>query len=666
MQFSMATLAARTAAALLTLAAASSVQAAVGAVTVSDDGTVFTLSNGVVTAKILKRNGNLGSLTYNGIEMTAGNVERPTSYWSHNAASDNTVAKVTIDPTQNDGERAEVSVKGLANGKPMGQGPGGSAIADIEIRYTLERGLTGLYTYSIWTHKQEYPFTSVGEARFLVKLNDSVFDWMTVDAKRNFQMFTAKDWNYGTVMNMKEVRLLTTGVQKGKVEHKYDYSANQFETLAWGWSSTKAHVGCWFVNPTIEYLSGGPTKIELSAHRDATFNPDQKDAPAPPCLLNYWRGSHYGGSSIVVPQGEEWTKVIGPFLIYCNGGTGKETPEALWKDALARVPKETGAWPYDWVQGVDYPRQKERATVRGHLALNDPQAKEKTFAYLRVGLAHPDYMPAANPTAAGRGGPPQPVTWQNDAKFYQFWTKASDDGTFSIPDVRPGKYTLHAISNNVLGEFAKADITVEAGKPLDLGSLEWTPVRHGKQVWEIGVPDRTCDEFFRGDMYNTWGLYNQYAKDFPNDVNYTVGTSDWRKDWNLMQVPHWDGKEIKTDTGVDYKGRATTWTIHFNMPAAAHGKATLRLAFAGTEARSLAVAVNEQPAGTVTGLMNTAVIHRDADRSYWQERDVPFDGSLLKAGDNTIKLTVPEGSTTAGVAYDYLRLELEEGAKQAG
>jgi rhamnogalacturonan endolyase len=653
------------AAALLAFAVVSTARAADDSVTGRDDGNVFILSNGVVTAKILKRNGNLGSLVYKGIEMTAGSVDRPTSYWSHNAASDNTVARVTIDPATNGGERAEISVKGLANGKPMGAGPGGSAIADIEIRYTLEKGLTGLYTYTIWTHKPDYPYTSVGEARFLIKLNDDVFDWMTVDAKRNFQMFTAHDWNYGTVMNMKEVRLLTTGVQKGKVEHKYDYSANQFETLAWGWSSTGKKVGCWFVNPTIEYLSGGPTKIELSAHRDATFNPDAKDAPAPPCLLNYWRGSHYGGSSIVVPQGEEWTKVVGPFLIYCNGGAGNETPESLWKDALARTPKETAAWPYAWVQGVDYPHQNERATVSGHLTLNDPQAKNKSFAYLRVGLAHPDYTPAANPAGGGRGGggAPRQVTWQDDAKFYQFWTKASEDGTFSIPDVRPGQYTLHAIANNILGEYAKADITVEAGKPLNLGTLEWKPVRDGKQVWEIGVPDRTCDEFFHGDIYNTWGLYNQYAKDFPNDVDYTVGKSDWHKDWNLMQVPHWDGKEIKTATGTNYMGRATTWTIHFAMPAASKGKATLRLAFAGTEARSLAVAVNDQPAGTVTGLMNTGAIHRDADRSYWQERDVAFDASLLHAGDNTIKLTVPEGQTTAGVEYDYLRLEVEEGGQ---
>ncbi len=648
----------------LSLAAAwASTARAADAVTVTDDGEVFTLTNGIVTAKVLKRNGNLGSLVYRGIEMTAGSIQRPSSYWSHNAASDNTTARVTIDPATNGGERAEVSIKGLSNGKPMGAGPGGSAIADIEIRYTLERGLSGLYTYTIWEHKPDYPYTSVGEARFLVKLNDAVFDWMTVDAKRNFQMFSAHDWNYGTVLNMKEVRLLNTGIQKGEVEHKYDYSANQFDTLAWGWSSTGQHVGCWFVNPTTEYLSGGPTKIELSAHRDATFNPDAKDAPAPPCLLNYWRGSHYGGSSIVVPQGEEWTKVVGPFLIYCNGGAASETPEALWKDALARRPVETRAWPYGWVEGVDYPHAAQRSTVSGRLLLSDAQAKGPGLTHLRVGLSHADYTPPANPAGAARGGPPRVVTWQDDAKYYQFWARANADGSFSIPDVRPGTYTLHAIADNVLGEFAQADVTVETGKPLELGSLTWKPVRYGRQLWEIGEPDRTCSEFRGGTDAYSWGMYNKYAAAFPDDVNYTIGTSDPAKDWYLMEVPHWDGKTLQKGGGTDYQGRQTTWTIHFAMPAAVRGKATLRLAFAGAEARSLTVAVNDQDVSRITGLLNTGMIHRDADRSYWQERDVPFDAAMLKKGDNTIKLTVPAGLTTAGVAYDYLRLELDEEAK---
>ncbi len=631
-------------------------------VSVTDDGLFFTLKNGIVTAKVVKDTGNLGSLEYNGIEILAGNVQRPAGYWSHNARTRDPadrMAKVTIDPKNNDGERAEVSVKGLCKGGQMGAGsPGGGAIADIEIRYTLERGLSGLYTWSIWEHTQEHPYTNVGEARFLLKLNDRVFDWMTVDAQRNFKSITAKDWNYGTPLNMKEVRRINTGDMKGRIEHKYDYSANQFDVLAWGWSSTSKNIGCWFINPTIEYLSGGPTKIELSAHRDATFTPQDKEAPAPPCLLNYWRGSHYGSTNLAVGQGEQWTKVIGPFLIYCNAGN---SPDALRKDALARVPVEQKAWPYDWAKHAAYATSDQRATVQGKLTLqNDPDVGTP-LANLLVGLTVPEYLPPAVGGRAGRGfgGPPRPVNWQNDAKNYQFWTRANPDGTFTIPAVRPGKYVLHAFASGFLGEFVKADITVEPGKPLDLGTLAWTPKRFGRTLWEIGIPDRSAAEFFKGDKASSWGLYLQYARDFPNDVTFTVGKSDFRKDWFLMQVPH---NEDPANVDGKGNGRATPWHVKFSLDHAPKGKATLRLAFAGTETRSLALSINGKELPPLTGFLNTSSIHRDSATSYFQTRDVSFDATALKEGDNDLTLTVPTGSLASGVMYDYLRLELDEAA----
>jgi rhamnogalacturonan endolyase len=165
-------------------------------------------------------------------------------------------------------------------------------------------------------------------------------------------------------LNMKEVRRLTTGLYSGQVEHKYDYSAVQFEIPAYGWSSTEHHVGLWFVNPSIEYLSGGPTKVELTGHLDV-------NAGAAPTVLNYWRGSHYGGSSCRIAKGEAWTKVIGPFLIYCNSAPDHDQ---MWKDALARAAKEAAAWPYDWIAGVDYPGKNQRGSVTGTITVKDPQA----------------------------------------------------------------------------------------------------------------------------------------------------------------------------------------------------------------------------------------------------------------------------------------------------
>jgi rhamnogalacturonan endolyase len=621
---------------LIALGAARFARAAGEPVRIVEDQSSYTLDNGTLQAMVSKRSGGLVSLKYNGLETLDAGSDHTPGYWSHAAGGPSVIDSITIDPTKTAGERGEVSVKAVSGGEAMGRGPGGSVVADIEIRYSLGRGDSGLYTYSILTHKSEYPATSLGEARFCAKLSDAVFDWMTVDADRNMKVITTYDWNHGTVMNMKEARLMNSGQYKGQVEHKYDYSANQFDTLAWGWSSTAHHVGLWFVNPTIEYLSGGPTKVELSAHRDATFGTNP-NAPAPPCLLNYWRGSHYGGSSCVVAAGEEWTKVVGPFLIYCNAGA---TPDAMWKDALARADKESAAWPYEWVAGVDYPHKPQRAKVSGEIALVDPGMPGSKMSHLLVGLTAPDYK------ISGRRGP-STVDWQLDAKHYEFWTRGDHSGRFAIANVRPGEYTLHAIADGVLGEFTQAEVTVKPGGSLDLGHLEWKPVRYGRQLWDIGIPDRTAREFLHGDHFWQWGLYDQYPKDFPNDVNYVIGKSDYHKDWNYCQCPRADRPE------------GTTWSITFDLPEAPHGKATLRLAFAATSARSLTVGINDKPAGDVTGLPDTATIRRDGIRGYWTARDVAFDAGLLKQGTNVLKLTIPPGNPMSGIEYDYLRLELD-------
>ena len=703
--------------------------AANNAVIITENDSVFTLDNGIVTAQVSKRSGDLTSLKYKNLELLENNSGRAYGYWSHDASrGEQHFTSVTIDPKSNQGEHGEVSVKGISGGRPMGNGPGGSVIADIEIRFALNRGDSGVYTYSIFSHPTNYPGTSLGEARFCAKLNDEVFDWMTVDANRNMQVITTYDWNHGVVMNMKEARRMTSGLYNGEVEHKYDYSANQFDTLAWGWSSTKQNVGIWFVNPTVEYLSGGPTKVELSAHRDATFG-NNPNAPAPPCLLNYWRGSHYGGSVCSVAQGEAWTKVIGPFLIYCNSAKGHD---ALWKDALARSGKESKAWPFDWVQGVDYPHKNERAAVSGRLVLNDPQAPNLKLTNLLVGLSAPDYMPprinragggfggfslfgggedesaATNATAnastnapggntstnqlaggarfrnngqgqggtntfggrrGGRGGGgfggggfgmPRIVEWQNDAKHYEFWVRGDAQGRFSIPNVRPGNYTLHAIADGVLGEFTMTNVTVEAGKNIDLAKLDWQPARFGKQLWDIGIPNRKGSEFFKGDDYFHWGWYLQYPKLFPDDVTYVVGKSDFHKDWFFEQVPH---SENPDSTDGKAPGRSTTWSVKFNLPAVPHGKAILRLAICGIGTRNLAVSVNDQSVGNVTGLQYNATINRDGIGGSWLEKDVSFDAASMKAGENVLKLTIPAGGLTSGILYDYIRLELDETSK---
>ncbi len=681
-------------------------------VMVTDDGPTYTMTNGYLTVKVDKGTGDLVSVKTS--KTVTPNVElmgfvsgHHAGYWEQSPAlAARREAKITIDPASVGGERAEVSVKGWSDGKsilgqhPTAAGQEGGLIADLEIRYSLGRGEDGLYTYAIFTHEPTYPAGSVGESRFGFKLSAKVFDWLSIDDQRNALMPTGADWDAGTDLNMKESRRLTTGVYKGRAEHKYDYSADQSKIPAFGWSSTKEHVGLYLINPSFEYLSSGPLHFELTGHLDDGDGGD-------PTLLDYWRGTHYGGSVLSFAGNETWTKVVGPIFIYVP--TGGE-PNELFTKAKKQAVVEQGQWPYGWVKGVDYTPAAERAVVMGQLKLVDPQAASGKLENLLVGLSFPDQAavsrpvrveepaaapatpPAASATpaapavdpdhpaqlnaqgqrvnrgtyvpprsagaAAGFRFPPQPITWQNDAKHYEFWVRGAEDGSFVIRNVRPGTYQLHAVADGVLGAYdATASVTIVPGQKLDLGTIEWHPVRYGKQIWQIGTPNRSAKEFLKGDDHWHWGMYIEYAKLFPNDIDFSVGKSDPAKDWFIYQVPH--DTDFKPD-GRD-QGRATPWTIHFEMPSGVQptGKATLRFGLDGVSTRSLAISVNGKDAGTVTDLFGAgASMIRDGIEGTWIERDFSFDASLLKPGANTIVLTVPAGGVANGICYDVVRLEV--------
>ena len=346
-------------------------------------------------------------------------------------------------------------------------------------------------------------------------------------------------------------------------------------------------------------------------------------------------------------------------------------------------------WPYDWVNGVDYPHKDQRGNVTGQLVLNDPQAATTKLPHLTVGLAHPDYTSRAGGFVL-RSGNGNLVTWAHDGNYYQFWTDGTDDGKFTITNVRPGTYTLHAFADGVLGEFAQTNITVEAGKISGPGQdSNGSPCATASRSGKSAIPTAPADKFFKGDGANywLWGWCLRYPLLFPNDITYTIGKSDYHKDWFFEQVPHgetdaWKNPDAKDPANQRFgwvkpatpgqdmwrtigHGRATTWTIKFNMDKAEQGQATLRVALAGADGNGgLAVAVNGQSVGTIRTVATNALRY-NTDKGVWREYTQTFDAALLKPGENEMKLTVPAGDLTSGVVYDYLRLELNEDYKPA-
>jgi rhamnogalacturonan endolyase len=695
-------------------------------VTLTDNGGTWTLDNGIVKAIIDKTNGDMNSLFYKGVD-TMGHEQGQAGYWEQDpsaaASAGGLTNSITINPSENGGARAEVSVKGVTGGRIQltPNAPGGGTFCDMEIRYAMGRGDSGVYVYAIYSHPAAYRAGGVGsESRYITKINQT-FDWISVDADRNMLECTPTDWGSGVVVHAKEQRIMNFGLYRNSVEHKYSYSGVQYKTPAYGWSSTQDHIGIWFINPTIEYLSGGATKQELDCHFGDNDNPD-------PIILDYWEGGHYdGGSTCRIAAGEAWSKVVGPIFIYVNSLANPKQPSqadlaklaattgnpvvppawmknanALFQDALSRAKKETAQWPYDWVNGVDYPHKDQRGAVTGQIVLKDPQAATARFSHLTVGLAHPD----GASRGGGFGGRGRAADGVHDAKYYQFWSDGGKNGRFTITNIRPGTYTLHAFADGVLGDFVQTNIIVEAGRSLDLGQLDWKPVRYGRQLWDIGYPDRTGGKFFKGDGANywLWGWYLRYALLFPNDITYTIGKSDYHKDWFFEQVPHatnltfinpnakdpenqrfgWVKAESldqypQTNThgpwAIYGHGQATTWTIKFNLDKPVQGRAALRMALAGVNGiTQFAVTVNGHSVGAIgdggsaenARLMNTSTIHYNSDKGLWQERTLRFNAALLKPGENQMQLTVPAGDLTSGVVYDYLRLELDENFKPDG
>lgn len=575
-------------------------------VRVSEDERTYTLDNGVTRAVVDRRTGNLDGLWFAGTDLLKGGE----GYWSfvgesdrHSVNSAGTRATSTV-RTRTPG-RAEVAVHLEPSGRP------GELPAAAEYRYALLADDPGLYITAEYHHAPGRAPFSLGEARYVVKLDGGLFDHLTIDAKRNGPMPSGADWEQGAPLNLKEARRMTTGRFKGKAEHKYGYSAVLAETPAYGWCSSAKGLGVWMINPSMEYIAGGPTKMELTGHLDGGRG-------GRPTLLNMWLGSHYGGSTLKVERGEDWKKQIGPFVLYPNRG---RDPAALWSDALKRADIERVRWPYAWAEP-----QSTRGAVEGRLEIADAWDASLSPANVRVGLAAPG------------------VDWQKDAKHGQYWTRADAVGRFRIPHVPPGRYTLHAFADGVLGELAREGIMVAASATNNLRVVRWRPEHKGRTVWQIGKADRTAEEFRHGAEAWQWGRYLEYAKDFPDDVTFVIGKSDPARDWNYCQ-PH-------------RAGRPTVWTVQWNETIVTPGRWALRLAFAGARSGTrIAVSVNGRPAGDTGWLPETGAMHRDAARGYWFERTVEFDSKLLRPGTNTVSLALRSSVWHQGVLYDCVRLE---------
>lgn len=559
----------------------------------------------------------------------------------------------------------------------------------MDVHFSMLRGSPGFYVTAIFSHRGQDGAMGMGETRDNIYAG-AIFNWMSVDAARNKLMEVQPGARAVGVFGAPvECSLWTDGIYEGRYEDKYKYSADFGGQRVWGWSSVGqggANVGLWQVTASPEYYSDGPMKRDLMSHIGTT-------------ILNYFESSHYGsaGTDGNWTNGEVWTKVYGPYFIYCNNITNtitatNQAARMLYSDAMAQASAEAAAWPYGWFTNANYAALSGRGAISGQIAINDVDNPNANASNLWVGAIQ------------------QPSTSQNVYDFQQwmktcqFWVKTGSNGVFTIPNVIAGtNYTLFAFGPGAAGTFQSQPlsgggppitvdiptspfgVTVTAGATNNLGTITWTPTRVGPTVFEIGYPDRTAAKFRHGEDYwvgdigpspvaplPIWSKFLEYPFDFPNGPNYVVGQSRWTTDWNFVQP-------VVTDMSGNYN--PSTSTITFNLATAPANAATasLYIGLASDYQGALVVTVNGNNLGTVAGAVSTPNANgangyfpaysgsgnesdttvREGINSVFSDERITFPASLLQSGQNTITITMRKGGYFANHAmYDYIRLEL--------
>ncbi|KAJ9670319.1 hypothetical protein PVL29_026699 [Vitis rotundifolia] len=605
------------------------------------------MDNGIVELTLAKPEGSVVGIKYKGVEnlLSHRHKEHSRGYldcvWQQNGQwvfLGNSFRVIN----QNE-SHVEVSFK-----RPWEPSDDSGPRLSVDKRFIMLRGSSGFYAYAIYERLEGWHGTSIWQTRLVFKLNEDLFDYMAISDTRQRVMPTAEDRERGEPLAYPEAVLLTNPSNpdlEGEVDDKYQYSSDSKDNKVHGWISQKSGVGFWIITPSDEFRISGPLKQELTSH-------------AGPVAIAAFTSSHYVGKpeEEIFKDGEAWKKVYGPIFIYLNSVSNKKEAISLWSDAKQQLLKEVYSWPYSFPLSQDFPKYHQRGSVKGRLLVLDKYINQAptpaSLAY--VGLSLP-----------GEAG-----SWQTEIKGYQFWTQADEEGNFSIRAVRAGTYNLFAWVPGIMGDYKyDAIITIKPGHKIKLGNIVFEPPRHGPTLWEIGIPDRTAAEFFvpdvdprfinklyvKQDKFRQYGLWDRFTDIYPNqDPVYTVGKSDYRKDWFFAHV----NRRV-----TNYIFQGTTWQIVFDLPVVDKAATyKFRLVLAGANLAQLEVRLNDPNAARPllsTGLIGREnMIARHGIHGQLRSYTVDIPGFLFVEGSNTIYLTQTRASNSfQGVMYDYIRLE---------
>lgn len=512
----------------------------------------------------------------------------------------------------------------------------------FDLRYVLKRDVPGVYVYFI--KKADNAFLDAGntatvtESRYLVRTDRTMFPYWQVDDDRKGE-FYPKDWPSETVSDA------TYRYPDGEIWGKYNNSKYTKDDRVTGVSNDK--IGLWLIRGGNEAIGGGINKPELTIENG---------------IIQYYLHSGHGGTPNFNIE-KDWSKVYGPVLWYINEGENKES---LWEDANKRAELEISSWPYKWISEPLY-EANTRGTLKGKISITDGTSPKGGWAIVAA----------------------KDKNWQFEGNAYIYSAQIDEKGEFIVKNIHSGIRTLYIQVNGIIEEYRLDDIEIKPNQVTDVGLLTWTPKTNGETLWQIGTPDRTANEFRNTIEPMNWGYWIAYAKEFPNGVDFKIGESDEKTDWNWCHpaartngdYADFDAAYYIADNRIKYdipkamypdvnnksQYDSTTllpWKIRFDSEKNYTGKATMTIAVCANRGGSLKVTVND----TLVWYMDKyeladGGIVRAYKYSLYQVVPIEFDASLLKQGENVIQISHTKADNNQLTAYDVIRLEVDENAR---
>ncbi len=548
-----------------------------------------TMSNGIITlsidskgmAKTMKHpsNGDANILGNNGI------------YFDYTTNKNRSLSAGKARIVRNDDDYAEVVYTSGAN----------DALPTYEHGYILRKGESGVYTYVIVHGNSKSGDTSKGgvgpvkETRVCTRLASDFLDGYVDEQMQGMIPSNAEM----AVAEKNSVQDATYYLSDGSIYTKYNWAQfidnDDFHGLMNG------KVGVWNIPVSYEWINGGPMRQELTVHATSKS----------PITIQMLQGEHLGASSTTYD--DDHHQIFGPFMIYVNDGQSRE---AMIEDAREKAAQLKAEWPFTWFENEYYPL--DRATVTGKINITTGQEAGNVKVVL--------------------GAPGEDLLAQGGN--YMYWTLTEEDGSFSIPAVRKGSYSLYAYATTgtITDQLCVDDIEI-ADSQTDLGDIEWSPVTLEYQLWNIGENNRLADGFKCSDRpraYEAW----QWQ---PETLTFTVGKSDPAVNWYNAQ----------TKNG--------TWTVKFDLDREYEGDALLTASIAGvSNSPTITVSVNGK-SKQAWSLKDDGSIRRSATLAGRHlVKTFSFPASSLKVGENKVTFTASNCKDKSGVLYDCIKLEVGE------